>query len=390
VIAEDSADISIKNSSSADYVIGSQSCGSDWGIAFTSSKISKNDNYILDIKTPTGTAVGSACVYRYPISGIARGMWDDVFGQPIGGGTVVGGTYRYNDYDTGISTGGYGLGIYRATLKPNDATACDYKSPCFDTVEVVECIDNSDCTSPETCDTSSNSCVGGGGGGGGGGDSCTGTVTGKVFQADATTPMEGVTVSASPTYGGASDTTDASGNYTLTNVSSSNCSAILTASAACDTVSIGVTLVDGGSVTKNFILTNCGTSLCAAIGDDCETNNDCCSKNCDGNTNKCISGSGPITPPRCDPNSGVYCNPLDEVNTLSKAAETFLGYVLGLIGSVALLFLIIAGVMYMTSAGSEERIATSKRILTGAIIGLGIALLAYSLLKVIVDILNAP
>ena len=65
-----------------------------------------------------------------------------------------------------------------------------------------------------------------------------------------------------------------------------------------------------------------------------------------------------------------------------------IGYILGLIGSVALLLIIIAGIMYMTAAGVEEKITSSKRILTGAVIGLGIALLAFSLLQVIMSVLN--
>ena len=65
-----------------------------------------------------------------------------------------------------------------------------------------------------------------------------------------------------------------------------------------------------------------------------------------------------------------------------------MNYLLGLVGSIALLFLIIAGVMYMTAGGSEEKITTAKRILTGAIIGLGIVLLAYSLLAEINKILS--
>lgn len=99
-----------------------------------------------------------------------------------------------------------------------------------------------------------------------------------------------------------------------------------------------------------------------------------------------------VEPPRCDPNAWFFCNPLDDdgtgITTLVQAGETFVGYILGLIGSVALLLVIISGAMYMTSAGSEEKIATSKKILTGAVIGLGIALLAYSLLAVIIQVLN--
>jgi len=77
----------------------------------------------------------------------------------------------------------------------------------------------------------------------------------------------------------------------------------------------------------------------------------------------------------CDPNAWYFCNPLrGTVETVVEAGETLLGFILGLIGSIALLFIIIAGIMYMTSAGNEERISSSKRILSGAVIGLMIAL----------------
>ncbi len=91
----------------------------------------------------------------------------------------------------------------------------------------------------------------------------------------------------------------------------------------------------------------------------------------------------------CDPNASFFCNPLRQsVETLVEGGEKMIGYILGLIGSVALLLVIIAGIMYMTSAGSEEKIASSKKILTGAVIGLGIALLAFSLLQVVLSVLN--
>ena len=91
----------------------------------------------------------------------------------------------------------------------------------------------------------------------------------------------------------------------------------------------------------------------------------------------------------CDPNAWFFCNPLrGSVETIVQAGETLLGYILGLIGSIALLFIIIAGMMYMTSAGNEERISSSKKILNGAVIGLMIALLAYGLLHVIMTVLG--
>jgi len=109
--------------------------------------------------------------------------------------------------------------------------------------------------------------------------------------------------------------------------------------------------------------------------------------NCIFDTSLCTGGGGGGA--ACDPDSWFFCNPLrGSVETIAEAGETLLGYILGLIGSVALLFIIIAGVMYMTSAGNEERISSSKRILSGAAIGLMIALLAYGLLHVIMTVLG--
>ena len=91
----------------------------------------------------------------------------------------------------------------------------------------------------------------------------------------------------------------------------------------------------------------------------------------------------------CNPNIGFLCNTLrGSVDTIAQGGEQMIGYILGIIGSVALLLIIIAGIMYMTAAGVEEKITSAKRILTGAVIGLGIALLAFSLLQVIMTVLN--
>lgn len=98
---------------------------------------------------------------------------------------------------------------------------------------------------------------------------------------------------------------------------------------------------------------------------------------------------GGICTSACDPSVSFFCNPLrGTVEDVVQGGQKLIGYVLGLIGSIALLFIVIAGMMYMTSAGNEERIASSKRILTGSIIGIAITLLAYSFLQVIMSILN--
>jgi len=113
-----------------------------------------------------------------------------------------------------------------------------------------------------------------------------------------------------------------------------------------------------------------------------------------GGTLKCsscvfdTSGCANYTPPVCNPNAWFLCNTLEgTVDDIFQAGETMIGYILGIIGSVALLLIIISGVMYMTSMGNEEKITTSKKILTGAVIGLAIALLSYSLLQLVISIL---
>ena len=103
-------------------------------------------------------------------------------------------------------------------------------------------------------------------------------------------------------------------------------------------------------------------------------------KNFDGN---------PVCTSACNPTIGFLCNTLrSSVDNIAQAGEQLIGYILGIIGSVALLLIIIAGIMYMTAAGVEEKITSAKRILSGAVIGLGIALLAFSLLQVIMTVLN--
>jgi hypothetical protein len=111
-----------------------------------------------------------------------------------------------------------------------------------------------------------------------------------------------------------------------------------------------------------------------------------CTGSCTFDTSACTGSTSTGIP--CGLGTGELCNPLTGWSTIPDIAEGMLNYLLGLVGSIALLFLIIAGVMYMTAAGNEERITSAKKILTGALIGLAIVLLAYSLLVEIRNILG--
>ena len=56
---------------------------------------------------------------------------------------------------------------------------------------------------------------------------------------------------------------------------------------------------------------------------------------------------------------------------------------LGVAGLVAVLFLIIGGFRYITSAGNEETAEQAKKIITNAIIGIVVIILSFVIVRVI-------
>ena len=61
---------------------------------------------------------------------------------------------------------------------------------------------------------------------------------------------------------------------------------------------------------------------------------------------------------------------------------------LGIIGALAILVIVYGGVLYITSAGNEENIKKAKTAVTGAVIGLVVALLAYVIVDFVIKVLN--
>ncbi len=77
-----------------------------------------------------------------------------------------------------------------------------------------------------------------------------------------------------------------------------------------------------------------------------------------------------------------YNGPSDPggVPTAGDADElilTIIQWLLTFLGSLAVLMIVIAGIMYITSGGDEGRVDKAKSLLTSAIIGLVVALLGY-------------
>jgi len=145
-----------------------------------------------------------------------------------------------------------------------------------------------------------------------------------------------------------------------------------------------------------FCCKNC-SQLVACGGVVCGPN-----ERCDLNTQKCVPSGGPSGGVNPQPASGpqiencpqggrgiktaIGCFPLGDNNQMAKF---FLGWGMGLGGGVALIIMVIASYMIMTSAGDPRKLQAGKELLTSAISGLVLLVFAAYLLKFIgVDLLG--
>ena len=107
------------------------------------------------------------------------------------------------------------------------------------------------------------------------------------------------------------------------------------------------------------------------------------------NDETCISESdvttsnttGSTTPTKFD-------NPI-EIDSVSELLDSILNNMMGLIVVIAVIFIIIGGILYMSSAGNETMVKRAKQTWTGAVVGLAIALASPTFLKQIKEILNS-
>lgn len=84
----------------------------------------------------------------------------------------------------------------------------------------------------------------------------------------------------------------------------------------------------------------------------------------------------------------TFPNPI-AINSVSGLLDSILNNLMGLIVIIAVIFIIIGGIMYMTSAGNEAMVTRAKKTWTGATVGLAIALASPTFLKQIKEILNS-
>jgi len=94
--------------------------------------------------------------------------------------------------------------------------------------------------------------------------------------------------------------------------------------------------------------------------------------------------------------SSFFDNPQGGAATPNAAAQGTLGdnitliinYFLGLLGLIAVAFLIYAGILMVTAGGEEGNVEKAKKIITFAVIGIVIIVLSYTIVGFIANILG--
>ncbi|MBU0612475.1 pilin [Patescibacteria group bacterium] len=88
-----------------------------------------------------------------------------------------------------------------------------------------------------------------------------------------------------------------------------------------------------------------------------------------------------------------FYNPSDTLGLgsadLQETIVSIIQWVLGLLGLVAVIMILYAGFIFITAGGgSEERVEKAKKMMTGAIIGLVIILLAWAIVIFTLSVLE--
>jgi len=74
--------------------------------------------------------------------------------------------------------------------------------------------------------------------------------------------------------------------------------------------------------------------------------------------------------------------------TLGQNITTIINYFLGLLGLVAVAFLIYAGILMVTAGGNDEQVTKARKVIMYAVIGIVIILLSYTIVTFVTSALG--
>ena len=80
------------------------------------------------------------------------------------------------------------------------------------------------------------------------------------------------------------------------------------------------------------------------------------------------------------------CEPVKDNRNLITVVQNIINVVLSLVGIIAVIVIVVAGQRMATSAGDPGKLKAAKDMLTGGIIGMIVALLAFAVVNLIVTI----
>jgi len=91
-------------------------------------------------------------------------------------------------------------------------------------------------------------------------------------------------------------------------------------------------------------------------------------------------------------NIGIECDPAKQncqnITSVNQLIKTVINWLLAIAFAVAVLFLIIGGFQYITSAGNEEAAEKGKGTAVNALIGIVIIVLSYVIVNVVANLVS--
>jgi hypothetical protein len=88
-----------------------------------------------------------------------------------------------------------------------------------------------------------------------------------------------------------------------------------------------------------------------------------------------------------NPQTGAAPNAAAQ-GTLGQNITTLVNYILGLLGLIAVVMLVYAGVLMVTAGGNEDQVGKAKKIITYGVIGIVIILLSYTIVTFVTTALG--
>jgi cytochrome bd-type quinol oxidase subunit 2 len=81
-------------------------------------------------------------------------------------------------------------------------------------------------------------------------------------------------------------------------------------------------------------------------------------------------------------------NPLDPINNFGDLLKQISTGISLLVGTLSVIMIIVAGIMYLVSAGDPQKVNTAKSALKYAIIGIVLSIIAVPIVDTIIDVLS--